>query len=331
MPKKNILFINGISDDRSNIVRKIQENGTIVWGNSGSANLFNFLQNDLFDRFEVTFDTTDDQKIPQKMIHAVFNQISDADTHKITLKKADYIYKKYVSGNMPFFNLPSNVMKMTRDNIYQSLQGIDKLYVPKTVRIQPESPSDIYDIIEKEDFEFPVIFRQAGDHGGTNTILIKDDTESFYAFPLDGRDYYLTQFVETMEDSIYTKYRLVVVDGEVFIRHVIFSDSCIMHSECRKYMEENKKYQRQEIKILKSFNVKIKPKIKVVIEEIYQRLELDYFGIDCAIDKNFNIILFEANANMNILINNANNKENIWNRQINTIANAIIKMITEKL
>ena len=95
-------------------------------------------------------------------------------------------------------------------------------------------------------------------------------------------------------------------------------------------MEKNKKYQRQEVNILKSFNSKIKPKIQGVIDEVYQKLELDYFGIDCTIDKNFNILLFESNANMNILVNNAKTSNNIWTKQINTIQKAIIKMILEK-
>lgn len=219
-------------------------------------------------------------------------------------------------------------MNTTRDNIYRLLQEVDKLHVPKTVKIQPKSPSDIYDTIEKEHFEFPVIFRQAGDHGGISTVKIDDKTEQFYAFPLDGRDYYLTQFVDYADTmGIYTKYRLVVVDGEVYIRHVIFSDSWVIHSKSREYMEKNKKYQSQEAKILKSFDIEIKPKIKDVINQIYQKLKLDYFGIDCYIDKDMNILVFEINANMGILLQT---KGYIFEDRIETIRQALIKMILEK-
>ncbi len=94
--------------------------------------------------------------------------------------------------------------------IYQLLQGIIKLHIPKTVKIQPTSPSDIYSIIEKEDFKFPVIFRKAGDHGGVSTILIKNKDEQFYPFPLSGQDYYLTQFVDYAEDGIYKSIGLLL-------------------------------------------------------------------------------------------------------------------------
>jgi len=321
MPKKNILFIDGVPDNHRLKVRQIRENGTMSWLGSGSANLSNYLQNDLFDRSKLIFDTRDNQKIPRKTIHAVFNQISDADSHKIALKKADNFYK-HVSGNVPFFNLPSNVMKTTRDNIYQSLQGIDKLHVPKTVKIQPESLFDIYDVIEKEHFEFPVIFRQAGDHGGISTILIKDKTESFYAFALDGRDYYLTQFVDYKEDGLYRKHRLIVVDGEVYLRHVKFSDQWIVHHKTLISNPEELQKAASE-----RFLVEIKPAIRPIIREIYNRLKLDYFGIDCYIDKDMNILVFEINANMGIFFQA---KDDIFKDHLEIIRQELIKMIVEK-
>lgn len=329
-PKKTILFIDGIPDDRKVKVRKVEKDGTLRWRGSGSANLVSFLQTDLFHRSNIVFDTNRDQELPKQMIHAVFNQISDPDTHKITLSKAEDFYK-HIPKHIPFFNIPSHIMQTTRDNIYRLLQGIDKLYVPKTVKIQPRSPADIYETITKEGFSFPVIFRQAGDHGGISTIRVDDEAEQFYAFALDGRDYYLTQFAEyANEEGIYAKYRLVVVDGEVFLRHVIFSDSWIIHSESRTFMESNKHFQQAEKDIFKTFDKQIKPKIQPMIKEVYDRVKLDYFGIDCAIDEAFDMIFFEANANMNILLNNAKSKDNIWTKQIDMIIRAIIKMILKR-
>ena len=329
-PKKHILFIDGIPDDRKVKARKIEKDGTLRWRGSGSANLVSFLQTDLFNRSNIVFDTDRDQELPKQMIHAVFNQISDPDTHKITLKKAEDFYQ-HIPKHIPFFNIPSHIMQTTRDNIYRLLQGIDKLHVPKTVKIQPKSPADIYEAITKEGFSFPVIFRQAGDHGGISTIRVEDGTEQFYAFALDGRDYYLTQFTEyANEEGIYAKYRLVVVDGEVFLRHVIFSDSWIIHSESRTFMEKNKHYRQAEKDIFKTFDRQIKSKIQPMIKEVYDRVKLDYFGMDCAIDEACDMILFEANANMNILLNNAKSKDNIWTKQIDMIIRAIVNMILKR-
>jgi glutathione synthase/RimK-type ligase-like ATP-grasp enzyme len=326
MSKKSILFINGLPDDRKMTIQKVEKNGMIKWRGKGTANLSSLLESDLIDRYGMVLDLRDDQELPRQKIHAVFNEISDPDSHKKVLQKADSLYN-IISKHVPFFNAPSAIMKTSRDKIYQLLNGIDKLHVPKTVKITPKSPSFVYKIIEKENFQFPVILRQAGDHGGISTIRIDDENEKFYAFPLDGREYYLTKFVDYSDKNIYSKYRLVVVDGEIFIRHVIFSDHWIIHSRSREFMEKNQKYQQEEEKILQSFDSEIKPKIQGIINEIHQKLGLDYFGIDCHIDDNMNLLIFEINANMNVLINTAKDSNNLWTKQIDMIKNAIITML----
>ncbi len=325
MSKKNILFINGIPDDQMVTVIKIEENGKINWKGSGSINISRNIKNDLFDITNLTFDTKGDQVLPRKKIHAVFNQISDADSHKITLKKVDDFYKA-VSAHVPFFNPPSKVMDTTRDSIYQTLQGIDNLHVPKTVKIQPRSPQDIYKTIKEEGFELPVIFRQAGDHNGISTIKVDDETEQFYAFELDGRDYYLTQFVEYVKNGIYEKYRLIVVDGEVFLRHIYISGDWIVHSSNQLDDTVSHSYQND---ISKHFNKKIKLDIQPIITEIHKRLGLDYFGIDCNIDSDMNLLIFEINANMNVFLKTKNNM--IFSKHIENIRTALINMLTKKM
>ncbi len=319
MTKKNILFINGIPDDKKVEVHTILKDGRIGWATSGSANIADYIQNDFFNRSMVTFDTNLVQDIELNDIHAVFNHISDADTHKIALSKVEDLHK-HVSGKMPFFNAPENIRKTTRDNIYQLLQGIDKLHIPKTVKIQPTSPSDVYDTIEKEGFKFPVIFRQAGDHGGISTIRIDDNSQQFHAFALDGKEYYLTQFVEYADDDgMYAKYRLVVVNGEVFLRHVMFAKNWMVHD----------KNQLEEIKARKKtssqFNNEIKPSIQPIITQIHHRLGLDYFGIDCHIDNEMNLLVFEINANMNVFTTMHNS---VFKKHTEKILQALIKMLT---
>ncbi len=323
MQKKNILFINGIPDDKKVEIHTILKDGRIGWGTSGSANIADFIQNDFFNRFIVTFDTNPEQDIELGNIHAVFNHIADADTHKTTLGKADNFYKS-IAGKVPFFNPPANIRKTTRDNIYQLLQGIDKLHVPKTVKIQPKSPSDIYDTIEKEDFKFPVIFRQAGDHGGVSTILVEDNNEQFYAFPLDGRDYYITQFVDYADkDGIYAKYRLIVVDGEVFLRHAFFGKEWLLHAKSQLEEEESKLLKQA---VSDAFLTEIKPLIQPMITKIHHHLGLDYFGIDCNIDNEMNLLVFEINANMNVF---TTMQSSLFKKDAERVRQALIKMLTK--
>ena len=45
------------------------------------------------------------------------------------------------------------------------------------------------------------------------------------------------------------------------------------------------------------------PEIRPAIREISERLQLEYFGVDCNIRPNGELLIFEANANMNVLFN----------------------------
>jgi len=319
--KKSVLFINGIPDDRKVKVSKIEKNGKRRWGTKGSANVGNFIKNDFFNYSTIVLDTRMDQEFPRQMIHGVFNQISDPDSHKITLKKAEDFYQA-VSAHIPFFNVPSHVMRTTRDNIYKLLHGIDKLHVPKTVKIQPECPQDIYEAIRKEGFSFPVIFRQAGDHTGISTIRIDDETEQFYIFPLDGRDYYLTQFVEYTEDGLYKKYRLMVVDGKVYLRHVKISEGWMVHH--KNQIDNPEKLQATNAKRFTEY----KKSIQEIATKIYNRLCLDYFGIDCNIDNMGNLLVFEINQSMNVFVQA---KGDIFSKNVDEIRQAVLQMINSRI
>lgn len=322
MKIKNILFVDGIPDDQLVEVLKVHTSGKFKWKGKGSANLADSLSDERMKSFKIVFDTKGDQELPGMKVHAVFNQISDPDSHKVALKKADDFYRA-VKKHLPFYNPPQKVMQTSRDKIYELLQGIDGLHVPKTIKLQPMSPEDIYATIEKEGFAYPVIFRQAGDHGGISTLRVDDETEKFFEFALDGRDYYITQFVDASTEGMYAKYRLVVVDGEVFIRHVIFGKEWMVHAGSQLNDEKSSSIKED---VAKRFTKEIKPNIEPVITQIYNRLGLDYFGIDCNIDKNMNILIFEVNPNMNVF---AQSEGSVFSEHIEEIREALKKMLTK--
>ena len=92
---------------------------------------------------------------------------------------------------------------------------------------------------------------------------------------------------------LYQKYRFVIVDGKPFIRHFVTSDYWMVHFFiAEKFMEINPQYIEEENHILKNFEYDLKAQVQPVITEIHKRIRLDYFGIDCSIDKQGQICLF---------------------------------------
>jgi len=330
MQKHAILFLRGIADDRKIDITYIDKSGHYFFQYSGSANLSGYLPDDVFEKLVMTLDTNSTQELVLPKVDALFNQIADPDTHEITLAKVESLYKLFPEKT-PLINRPADVRKTRRETVATLLQGIERLHVPKTVRIQPKTPAEIHAVIKQEGFTYPVIFRKAGDHGGVSTLLIENPQEQFHAFALDGRDYYLTQFFHTEgRKKIYSKYRLAVVDGEIYLRHVIFSDHWMIHSDSRTFMESDPRFQQEEKDILKTFDAVIKPKIEAATKTIHERIGLDYFGVDCHIDDDYNITLFELNANMNMLVNNAVVHREVYDMQIKKITDALTSMILER-
>src|SRR5438270_862921 len=72
----------------------------------------------------------------------------------------------------------------------------------------------------------PLIVREAGSHAGKGLTLIADSdaTDELERFAFDGRDLYVTAYVDfRSSDGLYRKYRVLVVDGVPFPRHMVAS------------------------------------------------------------------------------------------------------------
>lgn len=320
MNNLNVLVLSGIANNQDAKILKINNNIYASYNPHGNSNVYNLLEKK-FKTQHLVLDINKSQKIKVKTPNVIFNQISDADTHTITLKKIDNLLKS-INKDVKILNSPENILKTTRESIYKQLKNIKNLTVPKTVKFKPKSPNDIFKKIQKEEFKLPVIFRKAGDHGGVSTVLIKSlKKESiFYPFALDGSEYYLTQYVDYKENEKYKKYRLVVVDGEVFVRSCMIGDFWMVHHNSR-----DKDTHELEMETLEYFNENIKDKIQLIITDIYKKLKLDYFGIDCCINENMEMLIFEINANMNIL--HITNKDFL--KYLNPIKDSLIKMIAK--
>ena len=244
-----------------------------------------------------------------KKTSLLFNEISDPDSHYKTLKRCEELCNKIP---LPVINHPSKILQTTRDNIPLLLKDIPGLKVPGTVRFTPLSPEEIYTEIDRAGLAFPVIVRTAGSHGGISSILISghDDLAKLHVYAFDGSAFYLTEYVDyASEDGLYRKYRIVVVDGVPLFRHHLVNNEWMIHASSKQFMEENEHLMEEARTLRETFDDQTLPAIKPAIDEITRRLGLEYYGIDCNIDDQGNILIFEVNANMNILSNSVKSLE----------------------
>lgn len=328
----DIMFIYGIPDDQKGKVY-VKADGSISIQLNGAANVRPFLKT-LPGKGHIFHLQNGSARQAFSLDYwpsLVFNEISDPDTHKAALERCEVLC---AMQKVPVINRPEAIMLTRRDHISSNLKNLPGLTLPLTIRFNPETPEEVGKAIHQAGLQFPVIFRQAGDHGGISTVLIDSAAainEAMYAFALDGRAYYLTEFRDyASADGLYRKYRIVVVEGKPYLRHMIVSNHWLIHSSSREYMKANPQYVEEEARLLAGFETQLAPVLHPITRAIANKLNLEYFGIDCNIAADNSLLVFEINANMNILTNNQP-LPNIWQQPINAIIRHVERMIQRKV
>jgi glutathione synthase/RimK-type ligase-like ATP-grasp enzyme len=248
---------------------------------------------------------------------AILNQIADCDLCPGALEMADRLVSQL---STPCFNAPGAIARTSRDQVARVLSGIAGLRVPKTIRIDGAAPTRIREAIEREMLEYPVLLRPIGSHGGESLIRIDKPKDLDDMSPIRGSEFglYATEFHDFVgADGRYRKFRVVVLGEQVFLRHCIIADNWLLHAARRAAGTEN--IERQMFAI---FDRECAAQLHPIFREIGSRLKLDFFGIDCNIDDHGRVVLFEANAAMNIL-QNTSPSPNMWDAPIARIKGAL--------
>jgi glutathione synthase/RimK-type ligase-like ATP-grasp enzyme len=237
-------------------------------------------------------------RLEMPLPRCLINYIADVDMFERTLTLAESVARQM---GVPCFNPPAAIRNTRRDTVSELLQGIDGLVVPKTIRLASKHPGDFANAFAEHGFQYPVIVRMAGSHGGRTQTLIEDASQwdRVHALPWGGAHVYLTQFHDCRgSDGLYRKLRLAFVGGRVIPRHYVAGDSWVVHAADRVAEELE-----AELRWLAAFDQELGAQHRAAFDEIYRRVGLDYFGMDCGVLSDGRLVLFEANPTMAILRN----------------------------
>lgn len=230
----------------------------------------------------------------------IFNQIANPDTHRGALERCIELCDQV---DTTVINHPRHVLETGRERVSAKLQGIPGVVMPRIARFQPRSPDEVFAEAAGQGIDFPLIARVAGDHHGRNMVRVggPEDHAALHALPFDGRDFYLVEYVDYRDqDGYYHKHRIVVIDGEPLLRHALYLDRWMVHQSSRAFVMERESWE-QEIARFDRLSHEVLSPLRPAIREIANRLRLEYFGIDCSLRPDGRMLIFEANANMNVL------------------------------
>jgi Flp pilus assembly protein TadD/glutathione synthase/RimK-type ligase-like ATP-grasp enzyme len=225
----------------------------------------------------------------------VVNLISDADQSEAVLPLAASLAAQL---GKPVINDPGRISHTTRDAITELLSEIPGCRTPNILRLPGDK--DVSAIVLEAEllFSFPLLVRPAGTHGGDDFEKCADAAAlAEFLTPRNG-DHYLIQFIDyASADGHFRKYRFIFVGEKVMPYHLCIGNDWKVHHVSTD-MANQPWMQQEEAAFLANPGAVFSPTHYQTLNAIRERIGLDYFGIDCALDREGNLVVFEVNASM---------------------------------
>ena len=227
----------------------------------------------------------------------VFNLISDADqadaADAVLAVAADLVDRL----GLTTLNHPRQVALTTRERTAAALQGIGGCRVPRVARCA--AGDDVSSLVAMLPSEFPLLARPAGTHGGHDFEKIGSlaELEAFCGRFAES-DRYLIEYLDYRSpDGFFRKYRFIFIEDEVLPYHLAIGDDWKLHHD-NTDMADHDWMQREEEAFLTDPATFFTPANIAALRAIRRAIGLDYSGIDCGLDRDGNVVVFEVNASM---------------------------------
>jgi tetratricopeptide (TPR) repeat protein len=226
----------------------------------------------------------------------VFNMICNVDDGEAMLLQALDLVERI---GRPTINHPRLIMNTDRESIARRFADIPDCVVPRTLRVPGAVVADAATSREFGGFSLPLLIRVAGPHGG-------DDFDKFDNWPdiadfvtkRPEANYYVIEYIDyRSKDDLFRKYRVIFVDGEILPYHLAIHDEWKVH-HFRTEMADHEWMRQEEEHFLENPGGVFNAAQQGALRAMARATGLDYGGIDCGIDRDGRIVVFEANAAM---------------------------------
>jgi hypothetical protein len=220
----------------------------------------------------------------------IFNAIADPD---LGAEEFDIVQKFAARVALPLFNPPQKLPKTRRDHLAQLVAGIDGLLVPNTFRLSADQIGNV------PPFDGDKLIRTAGTHGGDALERISNlDEVHEFCVRHRAENYYLTDYVDyRSDDGWFRKYRFIFINRRFHPFHLAIMDHWKIHYWRAGMVNDAWKCAEEE-RFMRDASSIFPVSALAAIEQIAQRLDLDYAGLDCGLMPDGRVIVFETNAAM---------------------------------
>jgi aromatic-L-amino-acid decarboxylase len=267
----------------------------------GNIRTDEFLSDRVFQRILVTTEFYDSKTIlpPHQL---VVNAIGEADGASAALTGALAVL---ADTKAPVINPPSAVLATGRCDIARRLAHIPGVITANTITMPREQllAVDAGAMLSRQGFTFPLLLRTPGFHGGEHFLCVETEEGLRPAVcELPGDDLFVIQYLDARgPDGNSRKYRVMMVDGELYPLHVAISRDWKIHyytadmADCANHRDEDAAFLRDMPAVLGA-------RALAALQQIQTTLGLDYGGVDFGLNERGEVLLFEANATMAVVV-----------------------------
>ncbi len=232
----------------------------------------------------------------------VVNLVSDADQGEAVLPLVAQLIGRI---GKTVVNPPDKIAATGRESIATLLDGIPCCRVGHVKRYAGA------ELLRHDFLEHlappprPFLARLTGRHGGDDFEMIESaaDLEKLVGrHPTE--DHYLIDYIDYRSpDGFFRKYRFFFVGGEILPYHLAIGSSWKVH-HFRTDMADHPWMQAEEEEFLRAPDGVFGVRQFDALRAIGATVGLDFCGIDCALDQDGNVVVFEVNASMLVHDNN---------------------------
>jgi hypothetical protein len=295
----------------------------------GNVRIQNFLSDRIFQRHLVAAEFyTPSMKLPLHTL--VVNAIGDADVAAPALAGASALL---ANTRAPVINQPTSVLATGRVSISQRLAQLPGVITASAAMLERQvlTSSDAVARLTDLGLAFPLLLRSPGFHGGEHFLRVEAPEELAAAVEaLPGFELLGMKYLDARgADGKYRKYRVMMIDGELYPLHCAVSHRWKIHFFSAE-MEDSPEHRAEDAAFLADMPAVLGTRVMGSLEAICSILDLDYGGIDFGLDRQGNLLLFEANATMVILPPGADAKWDYRRPAVARVCQAMHTMLISK-
>ena len=204
----------------------------------------------------------------------------------------------------PVLNQPALIARLSRDIAGMTLSDAPGVMMPQTVRVSRIALEQlgaglVLPTALLAGMRFPLIARPVGSHAGTGLVKIECvEQVNGYLEEQSAAMFFLSPFIDyASSDSLFRKFRLVLIDGKSHVCHMGISKHWMVHYPYEEMMAQASR-RAEEASLMTTFEHDFATRHALALGAIQQRIGLDYWGLDCAEMPDGRLLIFEVTSAM---------------------------------